>query len=207
MKRTIINCAILSCLPILLNASWCLSQQSPAEEQTARKSQVGVKEAEDRDAENFEEQAIAFVNLHHPELASLLGILKTADRSKYDAAIKDVTKVLKRLEGSRKRDEKLHQMEITSWTIQSKIDLLLAKGVAKDYKVDEEDLKSLIEQRIDNQILRTEREVELLEQRRAKLLESLDKWKSNRDMQIDKQASNLLKRIGAEKSKASKREP
>jgi len=155
------------------------------------------------ESQSNEDQAISFVKLHHPELASLLEILKKSDPSKYRAAIKDVSKVVKRLEVSRKRDETLHQIEIEGWKIQSKIDLLLAKGMARDRKINESDFEQLIENRIDNQIQRTTRELELIDERRVKLAESLDKMTANRKAQIEKQVANMLKRIRTEKPKAA----
>ncbi len=122
-------------------------------------------------------------------------------------AIKDVTKVLKRLEGVQKRDEKLYTLEIEGWRIQSKIDLLLAKGMAKDKSFNESDLKQLLDKRIDNQIQRTNREIELIEQRKASLMESIAKLTNNRQSQVDKQYANMLKRLKGDKPKARDQAP
>lgn len=174
-------------------------------------SQISLKDTETKaDAKTTlseEQTAVAFIKQHHAELDTLLDILKTTDRSKYNSAIKDVTKVLKRLEGVQKRDEKLYTLEIEGWRIQSKIDLLLAKGMAKDKSFNESDLKQLLDKRIDNQIQRTNREIELIEQRKASLMESIAKLTNNRQSQVDKQYANMLKRLKGDKPKARDQAP
>lgn len=174
-------------------------------------SQIPLKDTETKaDAKTTlseEQTAVAFIKQHHAELDTLLDILKTTDRSKYNSAIKDVTKVLKRLEGVQKRDEKLYTLEIEGWRIQSKIDLLLAKGMAKDKSFNESDLKQLLDKRIDNQIQRTNREIELIEQRKASLMESIAKLTNNRQSQVDKQYANMLKRLKGDKPKARDQAP
>lgn len=174
-------------------------------------SQIPLKDTETKaDAKTTlseEQTAVAFIKQHHAELDTLLDVLKTTDRSKYNSAIKDVTKVLKRLEGVQKRDEKLYTLEIEGWRIQSKIDLLLAKGMAKDKSFNESDLKQLLDKRIDNQIQRTNREIELIEQRKASLMESIAKLTNNRQSQVDKQYANMLKRLKGDKPKARDQAP
>lgn len=174
-------------------------------------SQISLKDTETKaDAKTTlseEQTAVAFIKQHHAELDTLLDVLKTTDRSKYNSAIKDVTKVLKRLEGVQKRDEKLYTLEIEGWRIQSKIDLLLAKGMAKDKSFNESDLKQLLDKRIDNQIQRTNREIELIEQRKASLMESIAKLTNNRQSQVDKQYANMLKRLKGDKPKARDQAP
>lgn len=174
----------------------------------SQESEAKVKVlAEAKDALSDEQLATTFIKSHHPELGTLLEVLKTTDRPKYDSAIKDVSKVIKRLEGARKRDEKLYELEIAGWKIQSKIDLLLAKGMAKDKSFKESDLKQLVENRIDNQIQRTNREIELIDQRKASLAETLNKLNNNRQTQIEKQLANILKRLKGDKTKAKSQEP
>lgn len=152
-------------------------------------------------------QTMDFIKSHHPELATLLEVLRTTDLVKYEAAIKDVSKVIKRLEAARKRDQKIYELEIESWKIQSKIDLLLAKGMAKDKSFNERDLKQLLENRIDNQMQRTNRELELIDQRRASLIESMNKLKTTRQSQVEKQYANMLKRLKGDKVKVRGQEP
>ncbi|MCU0711342.1 MAG: hypothetical protein MUC43_04745 [Pirellula sp.] len=187
----------------VLGCSACLANLSLAQE-SAIKSKAQSEVAE---TQSDEQQAAAFIRSHHPELATLLEVLKTSDLAKYNSAIKDVSKVIKRLEGARKRDEKLYTLEVEGWKIQSKIDLLLAKGVAKDKNFKESDLKQLLDNRIDNQIQRNNREIELIDQRKVSLVESVAKLKSNRQSQVDKQYANMLKRLRGEKPKVKDQEP
>lgn len=188
--------AFVSWLVGPINAS--LSQGPLKEPETKAEAKTPLSE---------EETAVAFIKRHHAELDALLDVLKTTDRSKYNSAIKDVTKVLKRLEGVQKRDEKLYTLEIEGWRIQSKIDLLLAKGMAKDKSFNESDLKQLLDKRIDNQIQRTNREIELIELRKASLMESVTKLTNNRQSQVDKQYANMLKRLKGDKPKARDQAP
>ncbi|MCU0721500.1 MAG: hypothetical protein MUC83_17450 [Pirellula sp.] len=197
MKFSKFTVAVVVCCTVC-SPTLVLSQESEAKEKVP---------AEIKEAKSDEQLSIAFIEKHHPELSALLEVLKTTDLAKYDAAIKDVSKAIKRLEGARKRDEKLYELEIAGWKIQSKIDLLLAKGMAKDKSFKESDLKKLVENRIDNQIQRTNREIELIDQRKASLAETLNKLNNNRQSQVDKQHANLLKRLKGDKTKVKSQEP
>jgi hypothetical protein len=192
-------------LTLAATASWvaCSASMSLSQESGAKVEVLN----EVKDAQPDELLAIAFIKSHHPELAMLLEVLKTTDLTKYNSAIKDVAKVIKRLEGARKRDEKLYELEVAGWKIQSKIDLLLAKGMAKDKSFNESDLKQLVENRIDNQIQRSNREIELIDQRKASLVDTVNKLSSNRQSQVDKQHANMLKRLKGDKTKDRSQEP
>ncbi|MFN7875208.1 MAG: hypothetical protein ACK5PB_07825 [Pirellula sp.] len=185
-------------LQIAHHVTTCHSQESEI---------PGKPPSEINESQSNELQTMDFIKSHHPELAMLLGVLRTTDLAKYEAAIQDVSKVIKRVEAARKRDQKIYELEIESWKIQSKIELLLAKGMAKDKSFNEHNLKQLLENRIDNQMQRTNREIELIDQRRASLVESMNKLNSTRQTQVEKQYANMLKRLKGDKIKVRDQEP
>jgi ATP-dependent Lon protease len=197
MRLSRIVFVVASCL-LACHATLSRSQDSEA---------PGKSALELTESQSNGPQAIDFIKSHHPELATLLEVLKTTDLTKYESAIKDVSKVIKRLEAARKRDEKLYELEIEAWKIQSKIDLLLARGMAKDKSFKESDLKQLLENRIDNQMQRTNREIELIDQRRAILVESINKLNTTRQSQVEKQHANMLKRLKGDRIKVRGQEP
>jgi len=153
--------------------------------------------------EVLEEDSIAFVKEHHPELVSLLQTLKPMSQKEYQTAIRDIAKTRKRLEMLLKREVESHSLELESWKLQSKIDLLLAKGVAGDKSFDKEGLRSLLKNQVENQKKRWKLEQASLLKREQQLSDLLSKTEGHEQERIEQQLTNLMKRM-ENKEKASK---
>jgi len=153
--------------------------------------------------EVLEEDSIAFVKEHHPELVSLLQTLKPMSQKEYQTAIRDIAKTRKRLEMLLKREVESHSLELESWKLQSKIDLLLAKGVAGDKSFDKEGLRSLLKNQVENQKKRWKLEQASLLKREQQLSDLLSKTEGHEQERIEQQLTTLMKRM-ENKEKASK---
>lgn len=153
--------------------------------------------------EVLEQDAIAFVKEHHPELVSLLQTLKPMSQKEYQTAIRDIAKTRKRLEMLLKREVESHSLELESWKLQSKIDLLLAKGVAGDKSFDKEGLRSLLKNQVENQKKRWKLEQASLLKREQQLSDLLSKTEGHEQERIEQQLTTLMKRM-ENKEKASK---
>ena len=138
-----------------------------------------------------------FVKAHHPELVTLLQLLKSMKEAEYQAAVREISKAQKRLDLYKNRDPEQYAIELESWKTQSKIDLLMARAVASGKELNLSDLRKLINKQIDLQRKRLRHERNVLSERQKTLKESLDKLESEVDDRIEQQIVSLTKRVKA----------
>lgn len=148
-----------------------------------------------------EADVLAFVEKHHSELLSVLKALKESQPKEYEAAIADIGKARKRLSQLEKRNKPIYDMEIVAWETQSKIDLMMARAVAKEHSLDEKALRELVSRRATNQVQRVKMELEQLQNREKQLRTSLERLEGNEKERIDQQVAGLLKKIDSKKPK------
>ena len=154
--------------------------------------------------EQSEADAIAFVQEHHPELVFLLQSLKSMRQKEYEMAIRDIVRTKKRLEMLAKREADLYAMELEAWKLKSKIDLMMAKAIARDKAFDKVVLRELLSQQVDNQKKRWKHEQSTLTKRQEQLVELLGRTEGHEDERVDQQLSVHLKNIDSKVGKAKK---
>ena len=164
-------------------------------------SALGQKEAS---IELLEPDAIAFVQEHHPELVSLLQSLKAMRQKEYEIAIREIVRTRKRLESLAKREVETHAVELEAWKLQSKIDLLIAKGIARDKAFDTAVLRELLKLQVENQKKRWKHEQTTLVKRQEQLGQLLLRTEGHEDEKIDQQLSILSKRVDSKIGKTKK---
>ena len=164
-------------------------------------SALGQKEAP---IEQLETDAIAFVQEHHPELVSLLQSLKAMRQKEYEMAIREIVRTRKRLDALAKREVETHAMELEAWKLQSKIDLLIAKGIARDKAFDTAVLRELLKLQVENQKKRWKHEQTTLFKRQEQLGQLLLRTEGHEEEKIDQQLSALLKRVESKIGKTKK---
>ena len=158
--------------------------------------------------DQLESDAIAFVTEHHPELVSLLQSLKSMRQKEYDMAIREIVRTRKRLEALVKREPELHSMELDAWKLKSKIDLLMARGIARDKSFDKAVLRDLLSQRLENQKKRWRHEQTTLRKRQEQLAELLARTEGSENGKVEQELSTHLKHVDAKivKTKKSKQD-
>jgi len=158
--------------------------------------------------DQLESDAIAFVTEHHPELVSLLQSLKSMRQKEYDMAIREIVRTRKRLEALVKREPELHSMELDAWKLKSKIDLLMARGIARDKSFDKAVLRDLLSQRLENQKKRWRHEQTTLKKRQEQLAELLARTEGSENDKVEQELSTHLKNVDAKivKTKKSKQD-
>ena len=155
-----------------------------------------------------ESGAIDFVKQHHPELVSLLQLLKAMKEKEYEVAIRDIDRARKRLDSLVKREPETYQIELDAWKIQSKIDLLLAKGFAQDKAFSTKTLRGLLKDQVENQEKRLKNERSSLVKRKHQIDEQLEKFEGHESEKVDQQFAALMKRVDAKVGKpATKPKP
>lgn len=154
--------------------------------------------------EERESLALKFVEVHDPALASLLQVLKAMKPKEYDTAINEITKVRKRLEQLQSRDKPLYEVDLEGWKLQSKIDMMMARAVAKEQTLDEKALRELVKKRHENQVKRLRIEQDNLKTREKQIQESLERLQNNESERLDQQVSALIKKVDAKKPKSKR---
>lgn len=89
-----------------------------------------------------EAELLKFVDDHHPELATLLKTLKTAQAKEYQAAVSDLDREVRHLDQIRKRSPAQVEAEVKMWIARSRIRLLSAQLSVSDDETLREELKS-----------------------------------------------------------------
>jgi len=148
-----------------------------------------------------EATVLPFVEEHHSQLLSVLTALKQSNPKEYEAAIADIHKTLRRLSQLEKRNKTLYEVDLDAWKTQSRIDLMMARAIAKEHSLDEAALRSLVAQRRAIQVKRLKVELEQLEDRKKQLQDSLVRLEDNEKERMDQQVLGMLKRIDSKKPK------
>ncbi len=146
-----------------------------------------------------EAAALAFVREHHPELEELLIQLGESQPKQYEAAIRDLFRTSEKLAAFHERDADRYAMELASWKLNSRVQLLSAQLLMSP--ADKALRAKLKQAMLDHAAVR--RELLTLERERVtKRLEKLDAQIKNIDQgaerMVDRQIKNLLS--GPEKS-------
>jgi len=154
--------------------------------------------------EQIEIDSTAFVQEHHPDLVVLLQSLKAMRQKEYEVAIREIGRTRKRLESHLKKEPELYSMELDAWKLKSKIDLLMAKGIAQNKSFEKAVLRGLLREQIENQKRRLKHEQATLEKRQSQILESLTRLEGKEDEKTDQQLVNYLKSIDNKIGKTKK---
>jgi hypothetical protein len=137
-----------------------------------------------------DQSARAFVKDHHVELLEVLERLATLDREQYEQAIRQISAEADRLALVKLRDDKLYELMLESWQVQSRIDLLAARlAVTRGERTAlEADLRKLLYRGID--LHRT-----IIEHNRERALASLKTMETNIQLLTDKREELVAKRF------------
>lgn len=154
--------------------------------------------------DQLESDAIAFVQAHHPELVALLQSLKSMRQKEYDMAIREIVRTKKRLEALAKKEMDLHAMELDAWKLKSKIDLLMARGIAQDRSFDKNALRELLSQQLENQKKRWKREQNTLTKRQEQLADLLSRTEGFESDKVEQQLATHLRNVDAKRGKTKK---
>ena len=119
-------------------------------------------------------------------------------------ALREIVRTKKRLEALAKKEIDLHGMELDAWKLKSKIDLLMARGIAQDKSFDKNALRELLSQQLENQKKRWKREQNSLAKRQEQLAELLARTEGFENEKVEQQLSAHLRSVDAKMGKTKK---
>ena len=123
-------------------------------------------------------------------------------------AIREIVRTKKRLDAISKREPELHSMELDAWKLKSKIDLLMARGIARDKSFDKAALRDLLTLQLENQKKRWKHEQATLRKRQEQLAELLSRTEGLESDKVEQELATHLKNVDSKigKSKKSKQD-
>jgi len=134
----------------------------------------------------------AFVAEHHPELGELLRHLKGMKNQRpYERAVRELSAASDRLANLQKTDEKRYDLELKSWKVKSRIQLLSARLTMKDDEQLKTELKAAISEQYDlrREIMTAEKN--RIQDRLQTLERNLADYDSRREAEIEKHFKQL----------------
>lgn len=149
-----------------------------------------------------EAAVMEFVQQNHAELKALLAHLRENRRKDYERAIRELSRDSERIGQLKGRDERQYELELKSWTIKSRIQLLTAQLVMGDKDEIRGQLKSLLNEQMDVRTALMTRERDRAAERVAKIDQELARIQAERQKIIDNQLQMLTKSAADSKGKA-----
>lgn len=186
------------------DASGSSGRADPATGVNAGAAQFGdAAEGGGRRLEQSEAVVLQLVRLHLPELRGMLERLRAEDPLQYRHAIDDLEKSARRLDTVRRRDEQLYEIEVRLLQAKTSVNLAIARLKIRDASADRQRLRDAITRLKHAEQQRAEYEVQILEQRLARIEQQLTEARLRSESKqadsvenIDTTYRNLLRRAG-----------
>ena len=151
-----------------------------------------------------EAEVMQFLRQHHTELAELLGHLQLSRPADYNRAIRDIGHARERLRQFEKGDGERYELELQSWVIQSKIQLLVARLAMSDSESLRDELRHLLAEQFDLKLRFSQVERDRTAERLQKLDEQLRRLADSRAELLEKEFLSLTK--SSERLKAKRKD-
>ena len=151
-----------------------------------------------------EAEVMQFLRQHHSELAELLGHLQLSRPADYTRAVRDIWHARERLRQFEKGGGDRYEMELQSWVIQSKIQLLVARLAMGESEALRDELRRLLAEQFDLKLRSTQAERDRTADRLRKLDEQLQRMAGNRAEILEKEFLSLTK--SSERLKAKRKD-
>ena len=194
-SRYVLAAGLLFAAASVLSAADAGANPTPKKE----KSKTPVAVTAEQEAE-----VMQFLRQHHSELAELLGHLQLSRPADYTRAIRDIWHARERLRQFEKGDGDRYELELQSWVLQSKIQLLVARLAMSDSPALRDELRQLLADQFDLKLRLSRIERDRTAERLRKLDEQLQRLADNRGEVLEKEFLSLTK--SSEKLKAKRKD-
>jgi hypothetical protein len=149
-----------------------------------------------------EAAALAFVGANHNELAKVIEQLRVMQPEQYEAAVRDLFATSERLTKIREQEPRRYPLELEAWKTKSRIQLLVARANLSEDPAIEQALREALVAQTDLRVAQLELQRVQMTERLAKVDADLDKLRTSRDREVQKQYDALLS--GAKKARAAR---
>ena len=166
-------------------------------------SRAAVSKQRPRLSKRQVRQALAFARSHHPELAKLIGRLRSVeDRTAYDKAIAELLKTAQRLESLKESNLERYGMMLELWKLESQARLMVARSMMKPDPKRDAKLRETLRKRAELRRIMLLADIKR-SQARIERIESQLKSLENLDAATDRELQRLKRsaRIAATRTK------
>lgn len=148
-----------------------------------------------------EAAALAFVREHHAEVADLLDNLRKKRPEQYRRAARELFRASERVQQWQDRDPERYDLELRTWKINSRIQLLLARSTMSPDMDVEAELKSLLAERIEVRLALRRHERKQAAKRLAAIDADIQRLVGNKDEAVERQLAQMRQRVSANRQK------
>lgn len=203
---------IVICLSLPAQAAKSLAdagKNTNEKQEASKKANSNLRVSVDKEAEL---KALGLVEVHLPEIKTMLDRLRASDPKEYARAIRDLSKSARKLDLARNRNERLFDLEVEMLKSQNQVNLLTAKLKVRDSPLDRKLLHAAAQRLQEAQVSRAQYDVEMQElrlERAEKMLESarqrLQAKQNQSSDQVEKIYTNMLRKAGRSSKEAGKK--
>jgi hypothetical protein len=184
----------------LLSSALLFSMSAATFAQADEKAKAAAANSADVNAEE-ETAALKFAKEHHPELAKLLGPMKSARPKEYQKAVREIGRVAERLTRMQTRAPERYAIEVDLWKTESRLRLIAARTAMVDDDERREQIEKLVTDRNTLKIRLLEFEREEAQGRISQIDKQIETLKAQESNAVRKEVDRL---VNSAKSSASR---
>jgi hypothetical protein len=152
-----------------------------------------------------EAAALTFAQLHHPELEKLLVHLQKSNPAEYRRAVRKLYLDSERLARVAERSPERYELELEAWKLDSRIRLHVARMSMSSGRGElDEQLRTLLQDRVDLRLRLLHFERERAESRLSKLTESIDEIERDPEEAALKDLQRVKRSLGIPPARPAK---
>lgn len=165
----------------------------------SRKSETTPNKIDTKSIEIDRKKVEAFVGKHQQGLVDLLDFLREKQPSQYERAMRDIDRVMTRLENLERRDTEMHAIELELWQIRSQQRLVAAEWAAASKESRQQAAEARLKRLLEEEQRQDLKRLALLQKRaRAqveKLTQQMKEKRTNVDSAVEKGLRTWKSRI------------
>jgi hypothetical protein len=175
------------------------ADKQPSKDKTATKDSKD-RLAKDKPLPAFtlerEAAALTFVSRHHPDLAQLLGQLKSSQPDQYERAIRELFRTSENLAQLQEREPQRYEFELESWRLNSRIQVLAARlTMGTDAEI-ESQLRQALQAQADLRIQQQQQVRDRMAERLTQADRDLDSARRDREAKVERDYQKVLQSVG-----------
>lgn len=141
-----------------------------------------------------QEELLAFVKEHQPQLEKLLRVLRKNRREEYQSAVEDLDRDERRISSFKDKDPQRYQIELNLWITKSQISLLVAQLSVKDSPEIQKQLRQNVARFFQLRQQQLISDKQRLQERLNRVEENIERIKNERPELIERQFQSYLRK-------------
>jgi hypothetical protein len=165
--------------------------------QAAKPKEASTQQAKTQDKvvipKKRQEELLAFVKEHQPQLEKLLRLLRKNRSDEYQSAVEDLDRDERRISSFKDKDPQRYQIELNLWITKSQISLLVAQLSVKDSPELQKQLRQNVARFFQLRQQQLISDKQRLQERLSRVEENIERIKNERPELIERQFQSYLR--------------